>query len=227
MLVKAFLAKKDSPAVFVPFLFNPNELTVERTNQFTEIDVPGLGSSILQFVKGNSRTLTMDLFFDTYEMGTDVRLFTDLITGWDAGSMLSGLPIQPRGLMDIDPEEHAPPPCLFIWGLFIFPCVIQSVTKKFTMFLPEGIPVRATLSITLKEYKDYETQLKETIRHSSDRSKTRLVKEGDSLWLIAAREYGDPLFWRHIAQENDIDNPRQLVPGMELTVPPLERADDI
>ena len=176
MLEKAFLARKDNGTV-IPFLFNPSEFTVDRTNQFTEVNIPGLSGSIFQFVRGGSRTVNMDLFFDTYEAGTDVRLFTDLITGWDSGSTYSKLSGGAKGLMDIDSDTHAPPVCQFIWGSYIFPCIIERVNKRFTMFLPDGIPVRATLSVTLREYKEYEVQLKEAARQSSDRTKTHTVKE--------------------------------------------------
>jgi hypothetical protein len=221
-LVKAYLTRKDKPWPIVQFLFNPSEFSVEKSNQFTEVNIPGLPSSLFQFVKGGARTLTMDLFFDTYEKKMDVRIFTDRITGWDSGSMFSKLPNIAKGLMDIDSDLHAPPVCIFIWGAYIFPCIIERVTKRFTMFLPEGFPVRATLNVTLKEYKEFKTQVKEISLQSADRTKTRQVKQGDSLWFISAKEYGNPALWRHIAKANSIDNPRVLKPGMELIIPPLE-----
>ena len=222
MLVKAFLTRKDNPALVVPCLFNPKELSVEKSNQFAEVAIPGLSSPILQFVRGNARSVTMDLFFDTYEEGVDVRIFTDRITGWDAGSMLSNLPGAAKGLMDIDSELHAPPVCLFIWGAFVFQCIIERVSKRFTMFLPEGIPVRATLSVTLKEYQEVDIQIKELDLHSPDVTKRWTVKQGDSLWSIAAQEYGDPAGWRLIAESNGIDNPRIITPGSELVIPAKE-----
>jgi hypothetical protein len=222
MLVKAYLTRKDKPSTVVPFLFNPSEFSVEKSNQFAEVNVPGLSSSLLQFVRGNSRTVSMDLFFDTYELGTDVRLFTDRITGWDAGSMFSKLPGAAKGLMDIDSELHAPPVCLFIWGAFVFQCIIERVSKRFTMFLPEGIPVRATLSVTLKEYKEVDIQIAEIDTHSADLTKRRVVIQGDSLWSIAAKEFGDPAEWRRVAKANAIDNPRLVKPGTELVIPVKE-----
>jgi nucleoid-associated protein YgaU len=90
------------------------------------------------------------------------------------------------------------------------------------MFLSDGTPVRASLNVTLKEYKELEIQVKEISLQSADRTKTRQVKQGDSLWFIAAKEYGNPALWRHIAEANKIDNPRVLKPGMELIIPPLE-----
>lgn len=222
MLVKAFLTRKDNPLLVVPCLFNPKELTVEKSNQFAEVNIPGLPSPIFQFVRGNARSVTMDLFFDTYEEGIDVRVFTDRITGWDAGNMLSGLPNAAKGLMDIDSDLHAPPVCMFIWGAFIFQCIIERVTKKFTMFLPEGIPVRATLSVTLKEYTEVDSQVIGINLLSADLTKRWVVTRGDSLWSIAFKEYGDSRDWRLIANANNIDNPRILEPGQELIIPVKE-----
>ncbi len=222
MLEKAYFTRKDDTSLKIPCKFNPKELSVEKSNHFAEINIPGLSSSVLQFVRGNSRTITLDLFFDTYEEKIDVRQYTDIITGWDAGVKVSKLEKDKKGLMDIDSELHAPPVCLFIWGAFVFQCIIERVTKRFTMFLPEGIPVRATLTVTLKEYRGVDEQVKELNLHSSDITKRWTVKEGDSLWLIADREYGDPADWRLIAEANGIEDPRVVTPGQQLIIPTKE-----
>ena len=57
---------------------------------------------------------------------------------------------------------------------------------------------------------------------SVGRRKRRVVKEGDTLWLIAAIEYGNPALWRRIALKNKIYNPRLLEPGRNLVIPPVE-----
>lgn len=222
MLVKAFLTRKDQPWLVVPCMFNPEQFTVEKSNQFAEVNIPGLSAPVYQFVRGNARSVSMDLFFDTYEQGTDVRVYTDRITGWDSGSMFSKIPGIAKGLMDIDSELHAPPICLFVWGTFIFQCIIDQVSKKFTMFLPEGIPVRATLTVTLKEYREVSVQVMELDLHSADLTKSWVVKQGDSLWSIAYKEYGDAADWRLIAEANRIENPRELEPGRELVIPVKE-----
>lgn len=219
MLIKAFFTRKDKPWLIVPCLFNPENFSVEKSNEFAAVNIPGLSSPVYQFVRGNARSVTMDLFFDTYEESIDVRIFTDRITGWDAGSMFSKLPDAVKGLMDIDSDLHAPPICFFIWGTYIFQCIIERATKKFTMFHPLGFPVRATVSVTLKEYSEVIFQLKELKLQSSDLTKRWVVKKGDSLWTIAAKEYGDPADWRLIADANQIENPRTLQPGQELVIP--------
>ena len=197
----------------IEILYFPTEYTIEKANTFSEISIPGLESPYLQYVKGNAASITLEVFYDTYESGTDVRKFTDKLTA----------------LMNLDEELHAPPPLRFIWGEPVepFDCVLERVSKKFTMFkspenAPEkAIPVRARLSITLKEWKTglNERELK---LQSADKTKSYIVKRGENLWSIANSEYGAPSTWRPIAQNNKINNPRLLQPGMKLVIPPLE-----
>ncbi len=189
-------------------LFNPPEYTIAKSNSFAEVAIPGLGSPLLQFTRGNIETLTMALFFDTYTYrdGEDVRNYTSKITD----------------LLKIDPDLHAPPVCLFSWGELNLTCVIEQVSQRFTMFRDDGVPVRATLNVTFKEYASEEFQAQSIDQASPDRTKRRIVKQGDSLWMWAAREYGNPNRWREIADKNEIENPRFLEPGTEITIPPLE-----
>lgn len=191
----------------VKILFNPTEYSIEHSNQFQNTQLPGLSAPLTHFISGNARTLTMELFFDTYESGEDVRDYTQKITE----------------LLEIESELHAPPVCRFSWGKLEFKAVLERVTQRFTMFRDEqGIPVRATLNVTFKEYKTITEQFQEKPRHSSDRTKQRLISPGDSLWLLADKEYGDPALWRPIARANNLANPRKLEVGKEIIVPPLE-----
>jgi hypothetical protein len=190
----------------VPVRFNPSEYNLERRVQYGEQALPGLSTPLTQFVNGTGETLTMELFVDTYDEKLDVRVFTKLIDS----------------LVDVDPELHRPPVCRFVWGTLNFKCVVESVGKRFTMFLPGGIPVRARLNVTFKRYQTPLEQRLAEQRRSADKTRLRRAKVGDSLWSIAAEVYGDPGEWRRIAEANGIVDPRTLEPGRELLVPTVE-----
>jgi LysM repeat protein len=202
-LVKAVITPEGEADISV--LFNPTQYSLDMGASFSEIAVPGLAAPILQFVRGNSRTLSMDLFFDTYEKGTDVREHTKKI----------------YGLVDIRGPLHRPPIVTFSWGSFNFQAVVERVGGRFTLFLADGTPVRATLSVTFKEFVEVDMLAKETPTESADHAKTYIVKRGDTLASIAAAEYGDAGAWREIARANQIADPIRLTPGSRLSLPAL------
>src|SRR5215469_11716274 len=134
---------KGLPEFDVPF--NPNQYSLDKANQIAEAAVPGLQAPILQYVGGNTRTLSMELFFDTYEEQTDVRDHTDKI----------------YNLLEIDPEKHVPPICTITWGGFSFRGVLDHASGRFSLFLPDGTPARANLNVTFKEFIEVEVLVRE------------------------------------------------------------------
>ena len=50
--------------------YAPAELTLAKSAQYAEVAIPGLELPVLQFVRGEATTLSMDLFFDSTEAGT-------------------------------------------------------------------------------------------------------------------------------------------------------------
>jgi len=200
----------------IEVLFNPEEYSLNQDNNFAQVTVPGLRGPLLQFAHGNLRTLEMELLVDTYEAHRgrndalgDVRSLTEQITG----------------LMDIDPELHAPPVLIFTWGSLTFTCVLASVSQRFVLFRPDGVPVRARLQVTFNEYINANLEAKETKRETADYSQRHVVGQGETLSSIAAAVYQDPELWRPIAINNDIDDPRQLAVGTQLLIPQLPFRD--
>lgn len=205
-LTKALLIDRDSrPPVGVPVMFNPPEYELVRSNQYAEIGVPGLGSSLVQFIRGSAQTLTATFFFDTTDTGVDVRAYTGLVVA----------------LTQQRPHTHAPPRLLFLWGSLAFPCVLERVTQRFTLFNPLGLPLRAELGVSLRGDDALETLLARIPLESSDKTKMRVLKAGESLSSVAGQEYSDPALWREIARASQIDNPFRCAPGTVLTIPVL------
>jgi nucleoid-associated protein YgaU len=198
-------------------LFNPTEYTFERTNSYKATPVPGLGSPLLQFVNGECDQLNMELFLDDF---TDPGGPTSLLQK-ESAPVIKRLDAISKLLL-IDSKLHAPPPVRFDWGPMKFFAVIEKLSRKVTMFHPDGTPARATLSVSFKEYRTLRQQLQEPRRQSADKSKRRVVVGRDQLWQLAAREYEDANEWVRIANANDLDDPRDIEPGDWLLLPPIE-----
>ena len=204
----------------IPVMFNPEEYTVNRDINYAQAAIPGLSAPVLQFVSGNMQTLEMELFLDTYEAH---RVGTRVLNA--AQDDVRGLARQVTDLMNIEPTTHAPPVLLFTWASLSFTCVLARASQKFTMFLPDGVPVRARLQVTFNEYRSVDMEAKEVKRETADYSKRYEVSEGETLSSIAARTYGDPRLWRVIALHNDLDRARALPPGLRLLLPSLPFRD--
>ncbi|KYF92557.1 hypothetical protein BE18_16825, partial [Sorangium cellulosum] len=159
-------------------LFNPTEYTIAQSNQLAEIGVPGLEAPIIQFVRGNSEDLSLELLVDT----TDGRGQRDARRPAD----------QLMELARVDPELHAPPVCTFSWGGEILRGVVASASRQFVLFDPDGTPRRIRVTLGVKRYRTLAEQIGDMSRRSPDRTRTVLVREGDTLPGIAASAYGDP-----------------------------------
>jgi nucleoid-associated protein YgaU len=186
----------------ITVMFNPAEYTFDVANTFAEIAIPGLRTPPVQYVRGNARTLKMELFFDTFEARTDVRGATQQITA----------------LLDADGSTQAPPILLFTWGGFSLQCILESVSQRFTMFADDGTPARATLTVSFKEYERVEVEIRSGLFIGPPTVYN--IAEGETASKVAELVLGDPAAWRLIADANGIDNPRKLVPGVNLIVPP-------
>jgi contractile injection system tube protein/LysM domain-containing protein len=206
-LVKAHLeVVKPKGLPPIPFRFNPTEYVLAKTNTFAELPIPGLQSPPLQFVRGGSEKLTLDLLVDTSDSLEDVRKkYTD------------GL----RKLMSIENEIHAPPLVKLVWDQDVFTGVMESLTITYTLFDPKGVPLRAKCQVGLKEFAPVAQQLLENKTASPDFDKSWTVRRGDTLSSLAGALYQEPARWREIARANDIDDPRTLEPGRELAIPKL------
>jgi hypothetical protein len=201
-------------------LFNPDQYTLTKGNNFAQAAVPGLGTPLLQFVNGNLHTLTLELFFDTLEEHRRAGRSLNPARG-DVRELTRRV----ADLTAIDPRTHAPPRTLFAWGGLTFTGVLASVTQTFTMFLDTGVPVRARLQVTFNEYKTALEEAQEVKRQTADHTRIRLLGDGETLSAIAGELYGNPGLWRPIALANQLEDPRRLPVGRSLRVPPLPYRD--
>ncbi len=199
-LAKAFIVNTVTGQQ-VAVMYNPEQFSLEQGNNFAEIGIPGLNAPPIQYVRGKGRVLSMDLFFDSYELGLDVRDFTDGLTA----------------LLETVPTTFAPPVLLFVMGSFSFRCVLAEAAQRFTMFAVDGTPVRSTISVRFHEYVDVTVAIESGVFIGPPTLVN--VIQGDTVSGIAARVYGDPSRWRDIAGANNIEDPFHLPIGIALVIP--------
>jgi nucleoid-associated protein YgaU len=210
----------------MPVQYNPNTLTLEKSPKYAEIAIPGLDAPIQQFIRGQAETLTVDLFFDSSDSGMDSNA-TSITKRTD----------QFYSLVKVASATHAPPVCQFTWnGHFsgdtlpgtdagqlrhTFVGIVSKIKQVFSLFNPDGVPLRATLSLTITEYRPLDKQLEELNLLSVDHTRSHVVADGETLSSVAWDYLDDPARWRHLADSNTIDDPRRIAVGSSLTVPAI------
>lgn len=216
---------------YIEALFNPGEISLTRSVVWEQKQTVGQGGSSGSAVRQEFRSVeaerfSIELFFDTYGSRSDAVtgpafLPASLIPG-SQSSDVRQYTDRIAKLLDEDTELHEPPVCNLRWGVFdIFTGVLTTLNQRFTLFLDDGTPVRATLTCDFVEVGTL-ARARAAEMHSSDVVKTRQVRRYDTLQSLAADEYGDPALWRPIAVANGIVNPRDLLPGTMLTIPKLQ-----
>jgi nucleoid-associated protein YgaU len=191
--------------------FNPKEIEIK--GRINWVKRPSIGSDFpnVTFAGGDAQDMSIEFLFDSTESGDDVRT--------SYGTLLE--------IAAVDPEQEnqqtgvgEPARCQFQWGrLLSFNAVIKDITQRFTLFKPDGTPLRARVTVVFSQVGEQPRTQNPTSR--SEPRKVHVVREGERLDWIAYQEYGAAAHWRHIAAANDIPDPADLRPGLALVLPPL------
>ncbi len=212
-LAKLKMLVETGPGAFtkeIQVLYNPSQVALTKTANWCSEPASGGDTTASQFTYGEPVTLTLDLFFDTYETGEDVQTHTREVYYLTT--------VEKHGNL------HRPPLCKLVWGRYSFgdfQWVVTNLVQTFTLFKSDGTPVRAKLSCSFRQWRSDDLEQRLLNRQSPDVAKTHVVQRGETLSSIAAEHYDDPALWRPIAEANGIDNPRRLVPGAVLAIPVL------
>lgn len=204
----------------IQFQFNPKELQVVKKAKWESKPTKGNKKAPPpEYVGPEAASMSIEMFLDAHD---------NLGKGGQERDILQEV----QKLIDAcTPTESSqssktpkPPGALFGWGEKVyFKGYIESVTAKYTRFLPSGKPIRATCTIALKEFPKDSKKQNPTSGTLAAMASYQVVA-GDSLPVIAHREYGDPALWRALAEANNLDDPMLLRPGLRLLVPAATEA---
>jgi hypothetical protein len=175
----------------IPVMYNPSEYEYGLAAKYSRVR-----QGQPQFNHVEFQEFSVALFFDTYE----AKLETDKDVRKTIHRLVNVLKPTIAGK-----ENKRPPECIFSWGKFNITGVVTKVNQKFTMFLPDGIPVRATVTVVIQPTASV-NEVKELTGKEACR-KLWTVRSGDRLDLIAFQALKDPAEWRKIANANHIFNP--------------------
>ncbi|MEJ2307793.1 MAG: hypothetical protein P8Z78_00590 [Gammaproteobacteria bacterium] len=175
--------------------FNPESLKTSISTNLKSQD-KGKKETKGQYIEKSDSSLSLDLVFDTSVVAPDIH--QEQQNGEQVTRLIhKDVRTITRQLAEFflkspdfdDPQKRkkgkmaAPSRCHFRWGSFGFTGMISSINETVDYFSPEGIPLRATVSLSLKEDR-YQFQTYEIAQQQN--------KVGSALRKVEEKKNADP-----------------------------------
>lgn len=175
---KITIASLDNKKLTVTAQYNPKELQVDRSVPWQHRISPEVDRLVLEYSGEEGRSLNIDLLFDGYEENLSVQDEIDkleimtranvpadsrphMVSSYDEDKQT----VVTRDTRTEDQKEQEeaqskegttmrPHWCVVSWGELWpdpFRCVIESIRTRYTMISETGVPLRANVSLALRE----------------------------------------------------------------------------
>lgn len=190
---------------------NPEKYSQTYEIKYNATPAVGAMNASLQFDHMPPKKMQFELVFDA--TGAIPNSATDLATEIKNFQSV---------VYDYSGTIHEPYYLKIYWGSMYFGARLTAMTVNYTLFRPDGAPLRARVNVTFTEYIDPATLAKQEGRQSPDMTHVVTVKAGDNLPLLSYEIYGDVRHYLQVAQANGLNHFRELKPGDRLVFPPLD-----
>jgi len=184
---------------------NPASMKLVKGTEYVESKVLGEPQKPI-FVNVEASTLTFDIFLDD----------TGIIAS-KKGKVKDRINQLEQALYTINGESHEPNYAKIVWGDFTFQGRLTTLDFDYTLFKPDGSPLRVKIHFSFKGHRERKE------KKSPDLSRIVTVKAGETIPSLCQEYYEDPSYCTDIAHVNNLVNIRNVKPGTRLLFPPLVR----
>lgn len=212
------VVKKGSPPLLgaqkdeIKFQFNPKEVSITKSAKWERKPTKDKKAGPPEFSGAEPCKMTLELFFDA-----SAKDSVDVIKSVDK---LFSCCVPYRQFAKKETEMTRL--VVFTWGsVRSFAAYVSQVQAKYTRFTAEGVPIRAVCTVNLEEIDTDPDPKQNPTSGALGADDLHTMVTGDSLALVAYREYGEPQFWRPLAAYNRIDDPMRIAAGTQLLIPPI------
>lgn len=200
---------------FYEAMINPDTITWQRTVNYNEEQPPDTSSASQKYLNTPSETLNFDIVIDCTGIIDSSR--TDLMAEIGALEEI---------IYTYDGYIHRPNFVKVQWGKdLIFNGVITSFNTTFSLFRPDGSPLRAKVSLSFSEYISPETLEKIDNPESPDMTHLVTVQPGIALPQMCKKVWNDSYYYIQVARFNDLNKFRSLEGIKSLIFPPIIQPD--
>jgi hypothetical protein len=207
-------------------LLNPENYTFKYKIEQNEDQASGTSSSAPRFNRALPEDLELEFLFDRTGVITDYgaagkeddKTFKD-----EGGGIIDDVEKFKKVVFDYNGDEHKPNYLIISWGTLLFKGTLSEMDITFKLFKADGTPLRALAKGKFKGFVEDNLRIAKENNSSPDLTHVRIVKEGDTLPLMAFRIYGDSKYYLEVARVNEITNFRKLEVGQQIYFPPIDK----
>jgi nucleoid-associated protein YgaU len=189
---------------------NPEKYTQSFAAVYNQSGAAGSSNVPLKFDHQRPSTIKFELVFDA--TGAIPGSATNLTS--EINSFL-GVVWRYQGSI------HEPFYLKLYWGDLTFGARLTELSLSYTLFRPDGTPLRARGDVTFTNYVDPATLAKQEKKKSADLTHIRQVVAGDTLPALCGKIYGRPELYPLVARHNKLRHFRRLEPGTQIVFPPI------
>lgn len=198
---------------------NPKSYTTKKVVEYATPEVISDSAQTYFFSKMGPETLVFDeIIVDG--TGLTESTLASLVSHQDVETYIQDFK---DVVCDYNGDTHGTNYLKISWAKLSFQCVCKSVTVKYTLFKPDGTPLRASITLDLQKSVDWDTKTKEAGNNSPDLTHLRTVKAGDTLPLMSYEIYGDSSYYLEVARVNKLAGINAIKPGDQIYFPPLKK----
>lgn len=192
-------------------MINPESIKWQRSVEYNEEQAPDSSSASQKYKSSPSDKVNFDIVIDCTGIVDNKR--TNMATEISALEKI---------IFTYNGKIHRPNYVKIQWGQNLtFKGVLTSMDTSYTLFKPDGSPVRAKISLNFSQYISPSTVKKLDQPTSPDISHLVTVVEGITLPQLCQNVWNDDSYYIQAARYNDLNKFRNLKGIDKLIFPPI------
>ncbi|MCO6490979.1 MAG: hypothetical protein J5I98_21355 [Phaeodactylibacter sp.] len=216
----------------------PGKVTIMPVKKYAPVPIPNGAPFVAMFNPEQWASSEQFVYNDEQEEGTPEGVqrfnhirspelsFEILIDGTGASGEKKEVTAELESLnrtVGFNGQEHRPNKLIIVWGTFIFQGVVESVDITYTLFRPNGTPLRAKVQLKFRRDTDSVTRVLDADLRSADLTHVRTLREGERLDQLCHAIYESPRFLLEVAAANGLTSFRSDLATKSLLFPPIEK----
>jgi hypothetical protein len=192
-------------------MLNPDGLKLQRSIDYNEQQPPDTSSNSPKYKSTPGDSLSFDMVIDCTGVVDSART-----------NMAKEIGALEKIIYTYNGDIHRPNYVQIQWGEnTFFKGVLKSFDISYSLFKPDGSPLRAKISLSFNQYLSPSTVKKKDKKASPDVSHLVTVVEGITLPQLCQNTWNDDSYYIQVARYNNLNKFRNLKGVRKLIFPPI------